>query len=177
MSADLILPGSGRVTVAGPAVGEVVESGTALIAEVSFKSCQAMALPGNEITLVGGRSLWVTLALLAPAVRMVVPGSLGTLLTSLTLREWRANASTSVWITNVARFFTGKAFWKEILSLLGLNFNLLFFCRYFFIALKCFALFQISLSLKRFFWFPLGDQSHDETIKCTHDCSVIKILE
>ena len=57
MSADLILPGSGRVTVAGPAVGEVVESGTALIAEVSFKSCQAMALPGNEITLVGGRSL------------------------------------------------------------------------------------------------------------------------
>ena len=102
--------GAGWMTVAGPAVWEVVEASSALVTVLSFKPLQTPTQPGLLVTLPSHRALPVTLALLTASVGIVVPGSLHTFLALRSLRQPGTDTAPRVRVTHVAGLRAGGTF-------------------------------------------------------------------
>ena len=102
--------GAGWMTVAGPAVREVVEASSALVTVLTFKPLQTPTQSGLLVALPSHRALLVTPALLTASVRIVVPGPLNTFLALSSLRQSGTDTAPGVRVTHMAGLRAGRTF-------------------------------------------------------------------
>ena len=102
--------GAGWMTVAGPAVWEVVEASSALVTVLTFKPFQTPTQSGLLVALPSHRALLVTPALLTASVRIIVPGSLNTFLALGSLRQAGTDTAPGVRVTDMAGLRAGRTF-------------------------------------------------------------------
>ena len=98
------------MTVAGPAVWEVVVAGPTLVTVLPLEPLQTPAQSSLLVTLTPHRPLPVTLTPLAASVRVVVPCSLHTPLALSALSQARTDTAACVRVTDMAWLTAGRTF-------------------------------------------------------------------